>query len=217
MLGFEVAQSTVSKYMVRRRKPPSQTWKIFLRNHAEAISAIDMYVVPTLTFDLLFVFLGSGSRPATAVMVRGDTASDSRVAGPADHRGVSLDLGASLPGARQRPCLRACLHVSGEGHGYPRSTDLFRVTVAKWLCRTSDRHIAARVPGSSGDLHRDAPAANSFRLCGVLQPSTHALGITERCALASSSPTIWYHCRHSDPRWTAPPIRPDMIFGKDRR
>ena len=37
MLGFEVAQSTVSKYMVRRRKPPSQTWKTFLRNHAEAI------------------------------------------------------------------------------------------------------------------------------------------------------------------------------------
>jgi transposase InsO family protein len=48
MLGFEVAQSTVSKYMVRRRNPPSQTWKTFLRNHAEAIVAIDMCVVPTL-------------------------------------------------------------------------------------------------------------------------------------------------------------------------
>jgi hypothetical protein len=64
MLGFEVAQSTVSKYMVRRRNPPSQTWKTFLRNHAEAISAIDMCVVPTLTFDLLFAFLvlGHGRR-----------------------------------------------------------------------------------------------------------------------------------------------------------
>ena len=41
MLGFEVAQSTVSKYTVRRRKPPSQTWKTFLRNHAEAIAAIE--------------------------------------------------------------------------------------------------------------------------------------------------------------------------------
>jgi len=38
-------------------KPPSQTWKTFLRNHAEAIAAIDMCVVPTLTFDLLFAFL----------------------------------------------------------------------------------------------------------------------------------------------------------------
>jgi len=44
MLGFEVAQSTVSKYMVRGRKPPSQSWRTFLRNHAEAISAIDMCV-----------------------------------------------------------------------------------------------------------------------------------------------------------------------------
>ena len=64
MLGFEVAQSTVSKYMVRGRRPPSQTWKTFLRNHAEAIAAIDMCVVPTLTFDRLFAFLvlGHGRR-----------------------------------------------------------------------------------------------------------------------------------------------------------
>jgi transposase InsO family protein len=64
MLGFEVAQSTVSKYMVRSRKPPSQSWKTFLQNHAEAITAIDMCVVPTLTFELLFVFLvlGHGRR-----------------------------------------------------------------------------------------------------------------------------------------------------------
>src|SRR5580704_1560844 len=64
MLGFEVAQSTVSKYMVRRRNPPSQAWKTFLRNHAEAIVAIDMCVVPTLTFDLLLAFLvlGHGRR-----------------------------------------------------------------------------------------------------------------------------------------------------------
>jgi transposase InsO family protein len=64
MLGFEVAQSTVSKYMVRGQDPPSQTWKTFLRNHAQAIAAIDMFVVPTLSFDLLFAFLvlGHGRR-----------------------------------------------------------------------------------------------------------------------------------------------------------
>jgi len=64
MLGFEVAQSTVSKYMPRRRSPPSQSWKIFLRNHAEAIAAIDMCVVPTITLDCLFALLviGHGRR-----------------------------------------------------------------------------------------------------------------------------------------------------------
>ena len=64
MLGFQVAQSTVSKYMVRCQNPPSQTWKTFLQNHAEAIAAIDLSIVPTLTFDLLFALLvvGHGRR-----------------------------------------------------------------------------------------------------------------------------------------------------------
>ena len=63
-LGFKVAESTVSKYMIRRRGPPSQTWRTFLRNHAEAIAAIDLCVVPTLTFERLFAFLivGHGRR-----------------------------------------------------------------------------------------------------------------------------------------------------------
>jgi transposase InsO family protein len=63
MLGFEVAQSTVSKYMVQHG-PPSQSWKTFLRNHAQAIAAIDLCVVPTLTFERLFAFLvlGHGRR-----------------------------------------------------------------------------------------------------------------------------------------------------------
>ena len=57
MLGFEVAQSTDAKYVARPSKPPSQTWKAFLRSHAEAIAAVDACVVPTLRFDLLFAFL----------------------------------------------------------------------------------------------------------------------------------------------------------------
>jgi|GEM_PF-6321517 len=118
--------------------------------------------------------------------------------------------------ARRPDCQPATAHVSGEGDGYPQPTYLSWISMAKWLCRTVDRHIAPRVSGSSGDLQRDASAANPFRLCGVLQSSAHALGITERCALASSSPTLRRYCRHSDPGWTAPPIRPDMIFGKDR-
>src|SRR5512143_311144 len=53
-LGFEVAQSTVAKYMVKRRGPPSQTWRTFLRNHAPDIAAIDLFVVPTISFGLLY-------------------------------------------------------------------------------------------------------------------------------------------------------------------
>ena len=63
-LGFTVAQSTVSKYMLRGRRPPSQGWKTFLRNHADGIAAVDFLVVPTLTFERLFAFviLGVGRR-----------------------------------------------------------------------------------------------------------------------------------------------------------
>ena len=60
MLGCEVAQSTVSKYMLQGRGPPTQGWKTFLRNHAEAIAAIDLCVVQTLTFERLFAFLALG-------------------------------------------------------------------------------------------------------------------------------------------------------------
>jgi len=56
-LGFEVAQSTVAKYMVRRRGPPSQGWRTFLQNHAPDIAAMDLFVVPTISFDLLYAFV----------------------------------------------------------------------------------------------------------------------------------------------------------------
>jgi hypothetical protein len=63
-LGFEVAQSTVSKYMVPRRDRPLQTWKTFLRNHADGIVSIDLFVVPTIAFEQLYAFLvlGHGRR-----------------------------------------------------------------------------------------------------------------------------------------------------------
>jgi len=59
-LGYEIAQSTVSKYRARGGRPPSQGWKTFLRNHAEAIAAIDMCMVPTLRFERLFAVLVLG-------------------------------------------------------------------------------------------------------------------------------------------------------------
>jgi transposase InsO family protein len=53
-LGFDVAQSSVAKYMIKRRGPPTQWWATFLRLHAPNIAAMDLFVVPTLDFDLLY-------------------------------------------------------------------------------------------------------------------------------------------------------------------
>jgi hypothetical protein len=59
-LGIDVGQSSVAKYMVRRRSPPSQGWKTFLRNHANGIAAMDLFVVFRLLYGLLI--MGHGRR-----------------------------------------------------------------------------------------------------------------------------------------------------------
>ena len=56
-LGIDVCQATVAKYMGRRRQPPSQTWRTFLTNHVGQIVAADFFVVPTVTYRLLFVLV----------------------------------------------------------------------------------------------------------------------------------------------------------------
>ncbi len=56
-LGFEVAQSSVAKYMVKRHGPPSQEWRTFLCNHAPDIAAMDLFIVPTIGFSLLYAFV----------------------------------------------------------------------------------------------------------------------------------------------------------------
>ncbi len=56
-LGVAIGQTSVAKYMVRRRDPPSQGWRTFLRNHADGVAAMDMFVVPTISFRPLYGLL----------------------------------------------------------------------------------------------------------------------------------------------------------------
>jgi hypothetical protein len=57
LLGYKVAEATVAKSRVRIRKPPSPTCKSLLRNHANEIVAIDFFIVPTVTFNILYGFV----------------------------------------------------------------------------------------------------------------------------------------------------------------
>ena len=166
MLGFEVAQSTVSKYMARPPKPPSQSWKTFLRNHAQAIAVIDMCVVPTLTFDLLFAFLvlGHGRRqllwfevtrhPTAEWLARQITEAFPWTSAPAylvrDNDGAYGHVFTSRV----------------QGDGYPRPPDLAWIAVAKWLCGTPDRQRALKTrENASGRYqhrqHRDRLGGNN--------------------------------------------------------
>src|SRR5271169_5844129 len=56
-LGIDIGESSVSKYMVRSHKPPSQTWRTFLENHLTQMDSIDFFTVPTIRFQVLYVFL----------------------------------------------------------------------------------------------------------------------------------------------------------------
>jgi len=56
-LGILVAKATVEKYRVRPRKPPSPTWRAFLENQVKDLASVDFFVVPTVTFKVLFVFV----------------------------------------------------------------------------------------------------------------------------------------------------------------
>jgi hypothetical protein len=55
-LGIDVGETRVSKYMVRRRRPPSRTWKTFLENHVKSMVSVDFFTVPTIRFQILYVF-----------------------------------------------------------------------------------------------------------------------------------------------------------------
>ena len=56
-LGIDIGETSVGKYMVRHRKPPSQTWRTFLDNHVKTMVSIDFLTVPTIRFQILYVFL----------------------------------------------------------------------------------------------------------------------------------------------------------------
>ena len=56
-LGIDIGETSVGKYMVRRQKPPSQTWRTFLDNHLKSMVSVDFFAVPTIRFEIMYVFL----------------------------------------------------------------------------------------------------------------------------------------------------------------
>src|ERR1700694_6038759 len=165
-LGFSVAQSTVATYMVKRRGPPSQGWKTFLRNHAPDIAAMDLFVVPTIGFKLLYGF----------VIVRRSRLDqrhnqpDGGVDRTPGHRGFSLGRcsGLHYPGPRSDLWRRRHTPIASNGHS--GQTDCSGLTLAEWLCRTADRIDPARVFGPHHCLGRSTSAPDSNFLCRLLQP-----------------------------------------------
>jgi hypothetical protein len=88
-LGFELAQSSVAKYMFKRRGPPSQGWRTFLCNHVPEVAAMDLFVVPTIGFDLLYAFIIIRLDRRDLVWI--NNKSDSRMDRAPDNGGIPLE------------------------------------------------------------------------------------------------------------------------------
>jgi len=215
MLRFEVAQSTVSKYMVRGRRPPSQSWKTSLQNHAEVIAAIDMCVVPTLTFERSFVFvvLGHGRRHLLwSGVTRHPTA-----------QWLARQITEAFPWTSAPTYL-----VRDNGGAY---RDVFSRRVA--AMGTRDRPIAPRSPWQSGHMERLIGTLRRERLDRMLtfgeahlrqiltsyatyynESRTH-LSLHKDTPLGRAVQRIGKHRRDVCSVGAASSLRADMIFGKD--
>src|SRR6202035_1016451 len=90
-LGFEVAQSTVARYMCRHSRPPSQGWRSFLSNHVDGIAAIELFVLPTIAFQILYclVIVRHGRRLWVSFGVTAKPRSGSRAKSPRRSRGTA--------------------------------------------------------------------------------------------------------------------------------
>ena len=160
LLGYVVAERTVAKYMVRTRKPPSQSWKTFLDNHLTELAAIDFFTVPTATFRVLycFVVLRHDRRQVIHFNVTAHpsaqwTAQQIVEAYPFDEApGYQIRDRDSIYGDKFRK--------TGQRLGHRRGSDCTSFTLAKSLLRTIDRIYSPRVLESHDCAGRGASEAH---------------------------------------------------------
>jgi hypothetical protein len=138
-LGIDVGQTTVAKYMARRRRSPSQGWKTFLRNHADGIASMDLFLVPTISFRLLYglLILQHGRREFLWVGVTAHPTAE----------WIARQLTEAY-GWREGPRYIICYRGCAYGHAFLRrvramdirgSADRTAIAVAEWMCGAAHR------------------------------------------------------------------------------
>jgi transposase InsO family protein len=200
--------------MIRHRRPPSQTWRTFLRNHAEAIAAIDFCVVPTLTFERLFAFLVMGHSRRQLLwfaVTRQPTAA-----------WLAQQIVEAFPWGTAPSYL---IRDNDGAYGQVFTGQLRAMGI--W-----DRPISPRSPWQNayverliGTLRRDCldhvlifgkpHLRRVLTACSIYynEMRTH-LGLSKR--LTPRCPAIWSCSYRANPIRNAPSLCADMIFGNDR-
>jgi hypothetical protein len=212
MLGIEVAESTVGRYMVRRRRPPSQGWKTSLRNHTAGIASLDLFVVRTISFKLLYglVILRHARRRLVTISVTSNPTAewiagqvtDAFLWNEAPHHLIRDRDGTFGPAYTHR--IRAM-----EIRDHPTAP---RFTVAERPRRAPHRLDPAGKPRSLRRVRRSAVASRSDELHFLLQPGPDASLIGQECAGFSASAEDRPHSSNTNPRRASSSIRPGLGF-----
>src|SRR5258706_6803783 len=155
-LGFEVAQSSVAKYMVKRSWPPSQGWRTFLCNHSPDIAAMDLFVTPTLGFDVLYAFILVRLARRDLVWINVTPHPTADWIARQITEAFPWNEAPALPDPRSGLHLWRCRQASIAHHGHPRQAHRPRLALAERLCRKADRIDPTRVRRPSRCLGRNA-------------------------------------------------------------
>ena len=137
-LGLTVSQATVSKYMLRPRRPPSQAWRTFLKNHAKDLIALDFFTVPTATFRVLFVLVVLSHDRRRLVHFNVTEHPTAEWTARQLRRGLRAGGDATVSDPGPRPGLWRTIFASGPDVGHPGSGHRATLAVAKRLCRAGD-------------------------------------------------------------------------------
>jgi hypothetical protein len=215
-LGIDIGQTSVAKYIARRRGPPSQGWKTFLRNHADGIVAMDLYVVPTISFRLLYglLIIGHGRRQIVWFGVTAHPTTE----------WIANQLTEAC-GWEQAP--RYLIRDRDRAYGEifvrrvrsigirdrPTSPPL---TLAKRLRGTVDRFNPEGMHRSCRSPRRTPSAPRSAVVQRLLQRHAHSFVIEQGCPSPSQRRVGWEYRLPPDPRRTSPSIWPDVIYGRHR-
>src|SRR3954447_12947806 len=164
-LGFQVAQSTVAKYMVKGQgRPPGQSWWTFLRNHTRD-RGDGPFRRADACLQLALWLHHRSARPPRARLDWRDEQSDGRMDCTPDHRGLSLRVSTGIPHPRPRSRFWLNLTTAPPGHGHSRQTNCAPLAMAERICRTTDWVHSPRMSGSHHCLWRGASARTPVCLC----------------------------------------------------
>ena len=146
MLGVAISERTVSRILRKLPRPPSQTWKTFLRNHVGQTVSLDFFTVPTITLKVLFVFLVLEHRRREVLHFNITEHPTAAWTAHADRRGLrrSRPSPISHPGSGQH--LRPRRRFANHGAGHDGSPDRAAQSMAESICRATDRLDSKRVP-----------------------------------------------------------------------